>query len=333
MAETTIGWTVTVLADGTILPGYTFNPWIGCTKVSAGCGFCYAEAQDRFRNWTPEGWGPGRPRRRTNKLYWENPLVWNQGARNKGVRLKVFCASLADWLDHEVPIEWLADLLDLIRRTPHLDWLLLTKRPENFKERMLAALRHNENNGGSEELHAWLLDWVTGTPPSNVWIGTTVENQEMADKRIPELLDIPAKVHFLSCEPMLGHVTISNFVESEILAYAGSSPEFDCWQPHPSKKWVICGGASGTQEQPFCVEFADDLRRQCKASGVPFFMKQMGSNPVTSNANLYDWPDHVEFIDYSSFAASAKIHLRHRKGEDINEWPEEFQVREFPAVA
>lgn len=125
---------------------HTFNPWIGCTKVSPGCAHCYAETRDkRFTGGIH--WGRGAPRNRTSPSNWNEPIKWNNGAAKLAAncsqafeypsrRPRVFCASLADWLDDEVPIKWLADLLDLIRDTPNLDWLLLTKRPQNWEKRM-----------------------------------------------------------------------------------------------------------------------------------------------------------------------------------------------------
>lgn len=250
---------------------HTFNPWIGCTKVSPGCANCYAEARDlRFA----EGvhWGNGAPRQRTSVDNWKQPLLWAKAAERAlaehgeacgidpayGMHVKpparprVFCASLADWLDDEVPVEWLADLLDLIRSTPQLDWLLLTKRPENFQRRLKAV---DLFWGGSCLARRCL-------PPANVWVGVTVENQAMADERIPELLSIPAKVWFLSCEPLLGPVDLRSASGG-----AAISVRID---------WLICGGESGSKARPMHPDWARALRDQCAAAGVAFFFKQWG---------------------------------------------------------
>lgn len=242
---------------------HTFNPWEGCTKVSPGCAHCYAEARNlRFSG--GENWGPGAPRRRTSAAYWKQPLKWNGEAAEfllknpMAPRPRVFCASLADWLDDEVPIEWLIDLLDLIRSTPNLDWLLLTKRPENFRERV--------GNWGpakaSMALQGWVYDWFHGNPPANVWIGTTVEDQQRADERIPDLLKIPARVRFLSCEPLLGPVNLD--LHERFLRYAAIVD------------WVICGGESGKGARPMHPDWARSLRDQCAAACVSFFFKQWG---------------------------------------------------------
>ncbi len=249
---------------------HTFNPWEGCTKVSPGCAHCYAEARDmRFTGGIH--WGKGAPRRRTSAANWKQPLKWDREAAPDlkaehpwfGPRPRVFCASLADWLDDEVEIAWLADLLDLIRQTPNLDWLLLTKRPQNWSARLHAAFRHGFD--GDE----WLSQWLDGNAPANVWLGTTAEDQVRADERIPVLLSIPAKVRFLSCEPLLGSVDISAHRPriSETLESPLLLPD-----------WVICGGESGKGARPMHPDWARGLRDQCAAAGIAFHFKQWGEH-------------------------------------------------------
>lgn len=263
---------------------HTFNPWIGCTKVSPGCANCYAEAQDH--RWGHDSWGPGKPRRRTSAANWRQPLRWNEEQqtryleRNAGApipdRPRVFCASLADWLDEEVPVDWLADLLDLIRRTPCLDWLLLTKRPQNWRDRIVGACSRMLRDVGepadkyNDDSYSLAKNWALGRPPANVWIGTTVENQAMADARIPALLQVPAKVRFLSCEPLLGRVEFSNVTNrADCVAQLGK-PALN------GIHWVICGGESGPKARPMHPHWARSLRDQCAAVRVPFFFKQWG---------------------------------------------------------
>lgn len=316
---------------------HTFNPWEGCTKVSPGCAHCYAETRNaRFGGGTAPNWGKGAPRRRTSVHNWNEPRRWNREMAT--VRLKhegctarrprVFCASLADWLDDEVPVQWLADLLALIQETPHLDWLLLTKRPENWLPRIEEVLAYAIFSKPHHAMLPWLVAWhplhdsgggVKGSPvpPANVWIGTTVENQAMAEERIPELISIPAVVKFLSVEPMLGPIDITDLIHILGTYYV---------------QWVIIGGESGPGARPFHTEHAWDLLLQCRKAGVAPFVKQLGANPITSNANAMEWPDTTKFIEVESGsqAAGASVALVDKKGGDQAEWPEELRVQEFP---
>jgi protein gp37 len=161
----------------------TFNCWEGCTKVSPGCTNCYAKARDDRQLVEPvRHWGPGAPRRIMSDSYWKQPLAWDREAANAGTRPRVFCGSLCDWADDEAPAGQRDRLWDLIRHTPHLDWLLLTKRANNIKKYLPA-------------------DWRTGYP--NVWLGVTVENQQHGNPRLDVLREIPTVVRFASCEPLL----------------------------------------------------------------------------------------------------------------------------------
>lgn len=159
---------------------HTFNPWIGCQKVSPGCDHCYAEAMMDHRYGRVQ-WGPHGERKRTSAANWRKPLQWAKAAN--GTRPRVFCASLADVFDNKAPAGARDDLYALIRATPELDWLLLTKRPENIRK-MLPA------------------DWGGGW--QNVWLGTTCEDQAHYDRRWPILRDVPAAVRFISYEPAIG---------------------------------------------------------------------------------------------------------------------------------
>ncbi len=248
---------------------YTFNPWIGCTKVSPGCANCYAARQDGHRKWTPEGWGKGKPRKRTSTANWQQVERWNKAAVGFLRRPRVFCASLADWLDDEVPVEWLADLLVLVSATKNLDWLLLTKRPEKFEPRMKAV-----SELAGHPAQALAMSWSGwGDAAPHVWVGTTVEDQQRADERIPWLLDIPARVRFLSCEPLLGPVRLSwREVDQQLgLILYGHLKTFE-----NSIHWVIAGGESGPGARPMHPGWVRGLRDQCQAAGVPFLFKQWG---------------------------------------------------------
>jgi protein gp37 len=283
---------------------HTFNPWIGCTKVSTGCANCYAEAYDNRWRRTSAGWGKGKPRSLTSPEYWTKPLQWNRKAAGATERPRVFCASLADWLDHEVPTDWLFRLLKLISLTPNLDWLLLSKRPQDFYARLSlveagsSAGTNTPENTVAEEL---ISQWLRGTPPPNAWIGTSLEDQTRADERLPALLKIPADIRFLSCEPLLGPVDLnidgdlsdwccpecqSHNVDPSI--YTPDGMRFNCFncktyqEGEPNRKplihWVIVGGESGTKARPMSDRWALDLLDQCHEHSIPFLFKQWGEH-------------------------------------------------------
>lgn len=216
----------------------------------------------------------------------------NKECRSDGhserVRPRVFSLSLGDWLDPEVPIEWLADLLALIQATPNLDWLLVTKRPELFRQRMEHVFGFEIcENPAYEPCRLQLAwDWHHGKEaPANVWLGASVENQKAAYKRIPYLLQIPARVRFLSCEPLLGPVDLCDWYDHKsgdacvhpLDGYVSSDGFYHPWVDKNSRiHWVICGGESGPNARPIHPDWARSLRDQCVAAGVPFFFKQWG---------------------------------------------------------
>lgn len=299
--------------DAFLVPGYTFNPFIGCTKVDELCAHCYAAEQDKFRGWTPEGWGPGKPRKRTSAANWAKVRKWNEIAGKLGVRQRVFCASLADWLDDDgVPAEWLGDLLALINECGNLDWLLLTKRPEKFRPRLaeVAQLFNAKSFEGGELGPRLLLTsrtaqaWLDGTAPASVWAGTSVGHQKSADLRIPQLLQIPARVRFLSCEPMLGPVDLRRVVLKKSDHPETGKPDMTIdaltgWHggaddDRSKINWVICGGESGPGSRPMHPAWARSLRDQCAAAGVAFLFKQWGEYVSMDEGNCWSDPRMVE---------------------------------------
>lgn len=282
-------------ATGIEWADHTFNPWVGCTKVSPACDHCYAE------DWAKRFKGPawGKERRRTSAANWKQPLKWNREAaafrEMHGRAPMVFCASLADVFDNQVPEEWRRDLFDLIGETPELVWLLLTKRPQNIAKMMPP-------------------DNFRSPPWFNVWLGTTVENQAEADRRIPHLLSVPAAKRFLSCEPLLGPVDLRavrgrEHERDRIDALTGCElmydPDYD-GQPDefayvnvsggPRIDWIIAGGESGREARPSHPDWFRGLRDQCAAAGVPFFMKQLdqATHPKT-------------YKDFAAFPAQLQI--------------------------
>lgn len=251
----------------------TFNPWEGCQKVGPGCDHCYAETRNsRFNGGTPINWGPGAPRRRTSIKNWNLPRRWNADADKfrltHGRRQRVFCSSLADVFDNAVDPQWRVDLFELIQATPNLDWMLLTKRIGNVDAMLNEVLPELSTMGGQQ--------W----PWPNVWIGATIVNQEEADRDIPKLLKVPAKVRFLSMEPLLGMVNLRYHIFSEP---TGKFRTFRNKRQIELKKpsdgglhWVIVGGESGPDARPMHPDWVRDLRDQCEIYDVPFLFKQWG---------------------------------------------------------
>ena len=235
---------------------HTFNPWTGCTAISPACDHCYAEGWAKRSGHVQ--WGPHGERRRTKT--WGNPVKWNKKAGELGVRFRVFCASLADVFDNHKSIEdsWRRDLWTMIEDTPNLDWLLLTKRPQNIQRFIPAKWREE----------GW---------PDNVWLGTTVENQDEAEKRIPHLLRLNAKVRFLSCEPLVGPLDLRNIklsgrdAEYWLDALGGTHSERAV---PPTLHWIISGGESGNNYRESNPNWFRSLRDQCAATNVPFLFKQ-----------------------------------------------------------
>jgi protein gp37 len=295
---------------------HTFNPWWGCARVSPGCENCYAEA---FAKRTGKAkWGVKEERRFFGDKHWAEPLKWNAAARKAGERHRVFCASMADVFEDRDDLEDARfRLLALINQTPFLDWLLLTKRPENIL-RMLPGY------------------FDAGAVP-NIWFGTTVEDQRRAEERIPELLRVPAVVRFLSCEPLLGEVHLNlprcethdrEFVSDEgdscnecAADSGGISGElsYGHWldgaasEEQPGINWVIVGGESGHGSRPFDVDWARSIVKDCNDASVPVFVKQLGAKPIGTPRSLA---------------------LADRKGGDWDSpaWPPDLRVREFPEV-
>jgi protein gp37 len=287
----------------------TFNPWIGCAKVSPGCAHCYAEEATPVRVARSRGlelWGVDAARRPASESTWKQPLAWNRAAAAAGTRARVFCASLADVFEDREDLDvHRARLLTLIDATPHLDWLLLTKRPERVTLALLRLL------GGDDRmtppgLRATTIAgrWLRGDPPANVWLGTTVEDKLRAAQRIGALERIPARVRFLSCEPLLEDVA-------------------DVVRAARGIHWVIVGGESGSRARTFDVAWARGLVASARAIGAAPFVKQLGAAPVEA----------LPPRNGIAFASPPRLLLADRKGGDLDEWPLDLRVREFPEVA
>ena len=240
MAETTkIEWT-----------DATFNAWIGCTKVSSGCDNCYAESLAIRRRW--HDWKPDSPRKTMSDQYWRQPLRWNERAlETYGRPMRVFCSSLADVFDPQAPGDQRERLWELIRATPNLNWLLLTKRP-----RLAAAM---------------LPDDFSSVRWPNVWVGMTAEDQPNYDLRWKHMLEFDAAVRFVSYEPMIGPLELTQ---------TGDPPLPD---------WVIWGGESGRGARDCRPRWAREITAECIDLGIAVFGKQWGtyrSNPLVIEAGM-----------------------------------------------
>lgn len=302
---------------------HTFNPWIGCAKVSPGCTNCYASVETFPRVQRSKGielWGPKAARHVTSDANWKQPYRWNKAAKAAGERHRVFCASLSDIAERpEGPMLAILDtararLWPMIEECAQLDWLLLTKRPENLLEVVPAH-------------------WRKGFP-DNVWPMTTAEDQQRADERIPLLLQIPAAVHGVSLEPLLGPIDLTlrglpdwdeDWKYDTLRGLEWASPRDDDEPASPKLDWVIVGGESGPGARPCDVEWIRSIVRQCKEAGVPAFVKQLGALPTwTLEPGLT--------IDVRAVHAAAGQPLVDRKGGDISEFPPELRVRQWPEV-
>ena len=319
---------------------HSWSPWRGCTKVSPGCLHCYAETLSKRNPKVLGSWGKGAPRVLAKN--WNEPVAWDRKATQRltewsnrwcGTMRAMFkpesipdaipsfrvFPSLCDWLDDEVPVEWLAQFLALIRDTPNLDWLLLSKRPENWGKRMRDVHVFTE---GPDRIA--LAEWLDGTPPPNVWLGVSVEDQTRANERIPLLLEIPARLRWLSVEPLLGPVDLTRIDGDQsgsrsmcmVNSLTGRHTDMGRSCPDvPCIDWVVVGGESGPCARPCNVEWIRSVIYDCKTTGIPCFVKQLGSRPE---------------VEAPSGGWVQPVPVRHRKGGDPAEWPDNLRVRKFP---
>jgi len=362
--KTKISW-----ADSTI------NWWSGCTMVSlpatglkeSGCLHCYAKERDDRQMQEPVShWGKGAKRLKhtgavkqalaLNRKPWicdhcgnafsgvGDPVLAGgnhccgseKGVKPSAHRRRIFSLSLGDIFDLEVPIEWLAEALDTIRQCDQCIWILCTKRLELFFERTGAAMDYDFNHG-KRTLCGWLRDWRNATLiPKNIILLTSVENQEAADLRIPQLLRIPAACHGLSVEPMLGPVHLTPYIGGEThqcqckgrkgvnslgfheTEYTLQSSGRDWFCVHcntkavtrPACRWIILGGESGPSARPCDPRWIKDCLKQGLDAGISVFVKQLGSNSL------------VKHNDEQT--------IRDKKGGDPAEWPESLRIQQWP---
>lgn len=349
---------------------HTFNPWRGCSKVSKGCANCYADDQAKLNPRLLGIWGPTGRRVVASDVMWKQPLKWDAYADahqqwcsafsespKDPPRPRVFCGSMCDIFEdwdgpvysiHGQPIEGMTlqdvreRLFRLIDATPNLDWLLLTKRPENIAKMMPTYAKTSPSENWFFDPEEQKRRGLTHAGPyqstmtvsgvgvirDNVWIGTSVEDQETANARVPHLLKVPAKVRFLSMEPLLGPVTVTfvgcpkcgqskqpylpNYVICRNCGYEIKYPD-----ELQRIQWVIVGGESGPKARPFHIEWCRSIIEQCRAADVPVFVKQMGFRPIEESPHFRGMMIPVQLLD--------------PKGGDMTEWLEDLRIRELPA--
>jgi protein gp37 len=304
----------------------TWNPVRGCTKVSPGCAHCYAETfAERFRGVPGHPYEQGFDLRLVPEKLTE-PLRWKKPRR-------VFVNSMSDLFQDDVPDSFIDRVFAVMALTPQHTYQVLTKRPDRMRRYFT-----ERDEEWPDESRAWwgcgraietADEWRPGGawtnaqrdqieesplptwPLSNVWLGVSVENQRFANERIPLLLQTPAALRFLSCEPLLGPLNIAQFISANYVSVGGRQ-----WIGAGGIGWVIVGGESGPGARPLALEWARSIVRQCQAADVPVFVKQLGSNPA---------PLRIE-----GMAVKQRLWLRDRKGGDMEEWPLDLRVREFP---
>lgn len=348
--------------------GATWNPVVGCRRVSPGCEHCYAETmagrlarmgQARYLDVVKVD-AKGQPRGRWNGTFREVPEVLDKPLRTR-VPTCYFVNSMSDLFGEGVSDEYIAAVFGVMAACPQHRFQVLTKRAERLPkwfEWMRATVDnirahlptvsiyppdhwyHSQIVGAAEDVigriilpgdeeDAIPLPW----PLPNVHIGVSVEDQQRADERIPHLFSIPAAVRFLSVEPQLGPVDLSRYaraVTGAVVATNGNKAtlRLDGRALH----WIIVGGESGPGARPFHVAWARSIVEQCKAAAVPVFCKQLGANVAWNGCAGTDehWPPGIEKSDTG--LGYWRVLLRDRKGGDMEEWPADLRVRQWPVT-
>jgi protein gp37 len=317
---------------------HTGGPLFGCSPVSPGCANCYAWelAETRLENlfrrayknagftdWeTRPVWGNSATRVRS-KGFWVDAIRINKMHAARGTRGRWF-PSMIDWLDTMPggiidlngqklePVAVLAEFLKLIHDTPSIDWLLLTKRAENWYKQLLNVCAYQAATGAlnvNEKVFYWIDDWLKGRPPQNVAVGASMEDQPRVNERMEQLVRIPARTRFISAEPLLGPLEFSDVSKrADAVHRLGRASLEDI-------HWVIVGGESGHKARPCNVEWIRSIVRQCKTANVDVFVKQLGA-----------------FVIEERGSSRRHILLDDSKGGKMDEWEEDLRVREYPTA-
>ncbi|MCT7992529.1 phage Gp37/Gp68 family protein [Laspinema olomoucense] len=305
----------------------TWNSVVGCSRISPGCALCYASEAaksprlQQFSQYQKVGKWDGTVEFVESQLL--KPLKWKKPK-------KIFVCSMSDIFHKNVPFEWIDKIFAIMAIANQHTFQILTKRPERMLEYLSDSATPNRiEEAGYEWSHNMDFDW----PLNNVWVGTSVENQEMADKRIPYLIQVPAKIRFLSCEPLLGKLDLGNHLVCNYChgngrklqvkhGYKCGTAKFvDCpecgnnlW--NDKIRWIICGGESGFNARPCRVEWIQFIVRQCSDAKIACFVKQLGAKPYLGSE------DYLPGIN--------TVNLHDRKGGNPDEWPDDLKVQQFP---
>ena len=321
MSKSNIEWTDT-----------TWNPTVGCTKVSACCKHCYAKSmharlakmgQAKYAEPFETVWP--WPAQLADPLSWRKPR-------------RVFVNSMSDLFHDDLPDEYIAAVFGVMAAAPQHTFQVLTKRAERMREWFTwATERHIAGQAylhkHKQESAMWsdargerppVIQW----PLPNVWLGVSTEDQERADERIPHLLATPAAVRFVSYEPALGAVDFSPWLTPHAEPAARTTHHVIT----PPLSWVIVGGESGPGARPFDVDLAYSTIEQCRDNRVACFVKQLGAHPyaIDGSASARRWMSSGSRVGFMDDCGG--IHLDDRKGGDMDEWQEQWRVRQFPTA-
>lgn len=313
----------------------TWNWLVGCSRTSPGCANCYAA--DAAKSARLQQF----PQYQAVKE-WDGTVQFVESQLDKPLKrrkpTRYFTCSMSDVFHENVSDEWRDRAFAVMALTPWHTYQVLTKRPDRMLEymRSLDLRRLARYATPFASIAGVSQDWKLPLP--NVWLGTTVENQAMADKRIPLLLQTPAVIRFLSCEPLLEEVSIEHWLHlppcpqhpNEVAAGWGHLP-CDC-HSHIERvgkiNWLIAGGESGPKARECRIDWLRSLASQCQAANVPVFVKQLGSKAV----DVSQYKPHYR-SNNRDYNRQIRMKLANSKGGDISEWPEDLRIREFPAIA
>lgn len=359
---------------------HTLNGWWGCTRISPGCENCYAATLDARYHADEPHWGPNASRLLASETTWRAPFRWDAHSAASKERARVFAFSMGDWAEAWKRAELrpaVARFFATMALTPNLDWLLLTKRPADalellhwapldamvmeWADRLRAGPESSAARGGWTPLPLWTRNRISRIGVSSVlagaawwphvWHGVTVEDERRRDERVPLLLQIPARVRWLSMEPLLEPVDITRIdcdgkgthpTWCQINPLTGR--QMDMGRPCPDVPkvdWVVVGGESGGKARAFNLEWAKRIVDDCRSADVPVFVKQLGSNTIADLHPTSGWLDDWEPPDPARWTKLTeedpdddrwRVRLR-SGGGTFDEFPNALQVREFPPPA